>query len=181
MSWIQTHSGQQFIPAALNPDAIRISDIAQALSMLCRFNGHTRRFYSVAEHCIVMSQMVAPEHAYEALMHDAAEAYIGDLARPLKPFVRGFKEMEERIMDVIREKYEVPGPTPAVKEADVRMLVTEQQQLMGEPPVPWETDGAEPYDVMLACHSPSEELARMFCRRFLELTPEHIAYDFSIQ
>lgn len=81
--WMMTYSGRAFWPLDPRADEIDPLDIAHALSMLCRYGGHVRRFYSVAEHCVLMSHAVAPEHALWALLHDATEAYMVDLPRPI--------------------------------------------------------------------------------------------------
>ncbi|MEM4379972.1 MAG: hypothetical protein QXL01_04720, partial [Thermoplasmatales archaeon] len=83
--WIETYSGKKF--DYLAQSELDIEDIAHALSNLCRFNGHTRVFYSVAEHSVNVSSMVPPELKIAALLHDAAEAYIGDVPSPLKQLI----------------------------------------------------------------------------------------------
>src|ERR1700757_1336901 len=85
-AWIQTFSGKRFSLLEPQPDQICIEDIAHALSLQARFTGHVKYHYSVAQHCWYASQIVAPEFALEALMHDASEAYIGDMSRPMKHF-----------------------------------------------------------------------------------------------
>jgi hypothetical protein len=82
--WMQTFTGRAFYPLDPRPEDIDPVDIAHALSLICRYGGHSSRFYSVAEHCVLMSHAVAPEHALWALLHDATEAYLGDMIRPLK-------------------------------------------------------------------------------------------------
>ena len=74
--WIQVHSGGRFFPLEPDLDDISITDIAHSLSMVCRYGGHCLRFYSVAEHCVLLSHTVDPEFARWALLHDAAEAYV---------------------------------------------------------------------------------------------------------
>lgn len=81
---------------------IRLEDIAHALGMLCRFNGHIRRFYSVAQHSVLVSRMVEPEHALQALFHDAPEAYAGDVTAPLKKFMPNYQMLEAKIAINIR-------------------------------------------------------------------------------
>jgi len=172
MPWIQTYSGIAFKPFEPSPDMISLEDIAHALSMICRFNGHTRNFYSVAEHCVIMSELIPGPYEIHALMHDAAEAYLSDIARPIKPHLPVFKAAEDRILGVIYERFGLQADSAiesAVKIADVRMLVTERQQLMKlEAPV-WETlRDVVPYDVKLPCWTP-HEAEQFFLERFQKL------------
>jgi len=172
MSWIQTYTGEAFSPLAPETKTIHILDIAHALSMICRFNGHCRKFYSVAEHCVRMSEEIAPSVALHALMHDAAEAYISDVARPIKPLLGGYKGIEAGLMTAINLrfglKYEV-GDEQAIKTADLRMLATERLQLMTLHAPKWDSlDGILPYDIELSCWTPSMAEG-MFLDRFKEL------------
>ena len=140
MSWIQTYSGEVFSPEYPTEDTINLEDIAHALSMICRFNGHCAQFYSVAEHSVYVSRFVSLELAMWGLMHDAAEAYISDLARPVKPMVQGFDCLELEIMKSIKGVFNLEGDVPQkVKDADLRMLATERKQLMGKADRDWET------------------------------------------
>ena len=172
--WIQTYTGKRFDYDNLVESQICIEDIAAALSRICRFNGHSTRFYSVAEHSVFMSFRVNLSIKREALMHDAAEAYIGDIVRPIKhQLAGGLCEAEERILKLIAQKFDLDfhQMTAGIKQADLRMLETERQQLIREP-MEWEvTRNVEPYpsamrenDIMrLPCWDP--ETAR---KRFLE-------------
>ena len=129
--WIQTHSGKKFYP--LNPtlSSIDIHDIAAALSKQCRYAGHCRKFYSVAEHCVLMARVATPEHKLAALMHDASEAYLVDIPSPIKPLLIGYKEMESDVMAAIAIKYGFSWPLPPeVKEIDHRILADERSQNM---------------------------------------------------
>ena len=123
MSFIKTFSGKHFYYDRINKDDIVINDIAVSLSNICRFAGHLSHFYSVAQHAVLCSQLVPQEFAFEALMHDATEAYCQDIPAPLKRLLPDYKRMEEKIDAVIREKYELPPvmSTP-VKYADLIML-----------------------------------------------------------
>lgn len=139
--WIQTFTGKQFWPLDPSEDEISIYDIAHSLSMQCRFNGHCNRFYSVAEHCVRVSVECPPEDALWGLLHDASEAYLSDIPRPLKrltEFVK-YRESEFFLQSVIYARFGLRGPEPAVvKRMDNVLLATEKRDLMSEPPEEWE-------------------------------------------
>src|SRR5690606_3649788 len=97
------------------PEDVRLEDIVHALSHLCRFVGHTDRFYSVAEHSVLVSHLCDDEAAVFGLLHDAAEAYVGDLASPVKRQVPGFAAMEERVLSAVLVGLGVPPPSAAVR------------------------------------------------------------------
>ncbi|HET8612979.1 MAG TPA: hypothetical protein VFL92_09465 [Sphingomonas sp.] len=109
-----------------------IGDIAQGLANACRFAGQCDRFYSVAEHCWHASFLVPGHLALAALMHDAAEAFIGDMTRPLKSLLPEYKAIEAAIEAVIDARFALGRlcAHPLVKEADVRMLAAEQAAMM---------------------------------------------------
>jgi len=136
--WMQTVSGRQFWPIDPRPEDVHIEDIAHALSMMCRFGGHCDRFYSVAEHSVLLSWKVPQEDALWALLHDASEAYIADIVRPAKRFINGYKEMEVRIMAAVCGAFNLPIiPPPSVKRADTAILADEAAQIMGTKPKDW--------------------------------------------
>jgi hypothetical protein len=137
--WMQTASGVEFYPLDPRPEEIHITDIAHALSMSCRYGGHCKRFYSVAEHCVLMAER-APEHLRLcALMHDASEAYLSDVIRPIKPSLTGYHAIEERMMQVIAGKFGFSWPMPAeVKRLDEAILADERDQNMTRPPRDWQ-------------------------------------------
>lgn len=155
--WLQTYSGQVFDPNDLRPEAFRIEDIAHALGMLCRYCGHVKRFYSIAEHCVIGSRQAASELKMHFLIHDASEAYVSDLVSPIKVLLPEYKVIEKKIELVIYEALEIKPPTAKeqrlVKIIDLGMLSTEQLQLLPPPPQArvW---GGEPYDLMLPCWTP---------------------------
>jgi uncharacterized protein len=173
-AWIQTASGGVFHILDPRQDEILITDIGHALGQMCRFTGHVRRFYSVAEHSIHASHLVPEKDALWALMHDSSEAYIADLNRPLKHFTAVgpvYKTTEKKIMDAICVKFRLPLEQPeSVDKADATMLYTEKAQLM--PPMEWDTKWAEDTstaDIKVRCWSP--EIAKVeFLHRFYELT-----------
>ncbi len=168
-SWIQTYTGIQFWPLDPRPDEIEIRDIAHALSLLCRFNGHCRRFYSVAEHCVHVSGIVAPETGLWGLLHDAAEAYLSDIPQPVKQHLDRFHHAEEKMLVAVAEKFGLPADIPAeVGRADRIMLATEKLALMGQEPAPWYGLPAPLEASKVVCHGP-EEAERVFLARFEEL------------
>lgn len=154
--WIQTAAGHQFWPIDPRASEIVIEDVAHALSLLCRFGGHCLRFYSVAEHSVLMARAVSPENRAWALLHDATEAYLVDVPRPLKPFLVGYREAEDKIARAVCERFGLPLDMPAeVKAADTRILTDERQQNMAPAPKPWSTD-TEPLGVTLQFWSPEQ-------------------------
>jgi len=136
--WMQTCTGRAFYPMAPRVEDIDPADIAHALSLICRYGGHVRQFYSVGEHCVLMSQAVAPENALWALLHDATEAYLGDMIRPLKLAMPEYRTVEDRLMAVICERFGLAPDCPdEVKLADNRILRDERDALMAPAPLPW--------------------------------------------
>jgi len=132
-NWIETYTGRRFYPLDPEPEDVSLPDIAHSLANTCRFTGHCMEFYSVAQHSVLVSQVVPPIHAMAGLFHDAAEAYLADLASPVKhdPRFAVFCEYEDRILQVIAGVFGFEFPLDAsVKEYDRQMLVTECEQLM---------------------------------------------------
>jgi len=143
MSWIETYDGGNFDFDHPENSTVRISDIAISLSRIPRFNGHSLFHYTVAQHCVLMEKALrktlpsaSPLERLHVLLHDAAEAYIGDMARPLKyrDDMTGYRKLEKIVTDTIYSKLDVPLPTKEetqlVKEFDDRMLRTEAEALM---------------------------------------------------
>lgn len=157
--WIQTYSGRQFWPMDPRPEDIDIVDIAHALSMLCRFGGHCKRFYSVAEHCVLLSDVADDADALYALLHDASEAYLVDVPRPIKRMLPGYAEAEDVIMAAICDHYGLLRVMPPdVKRLDRAILMDERLQNMEHAPVRWTTDG-KPIGVTLQFWSPDKAKA----------------------
>lgn len=147
MSKILINSGALFDVLQPNPGDIRLDDIAHALSNICRFNGHTKEFYSVAQHSLLVSDLVDYEHKLQALMHDAAEAYVGDVVTPVK-FLLGdkYRELITGVEKSIAQAFGYPAElSEEVKAADLRALYLEFCFLMpdfeplecfnGQPPI----------------------------------------------
>jgi hypothetical protein len=167
--WIQTYKGKQFWPLDPRPEDIDIQDIAHALSLLCRFNGHCTRFYSVSEHSVLVSHYVPPEQALWGLLHDAAEAYTSDIPRPLKRCLPDWKPMEDRIMAVVCEKFGLDPVEPDdVRRIDLAITTDEKAELMNPCVVEW-SNMLPPLGVNIIGMEPALAEA-MFLKRFRELT-----------
>jgi 5'-deoxynucleotidase YfbR-like HD superfamily hydrolase len=178
-SAIQTFTGAFVDPLAPDPVALDPLDIAHALSHHCRFGGHSRVFYSVAQHSTVVADAVEArtddvESTLAALLHDASEAYLGDLPHPLKhrsPLGDAFRQAEQRLQAAIAARFGIPAEPPAVvKEVDRAALAAERYALMlpssnGHWP---ELAGVEPLGVEIDPW-PSARAAQEFLARFERL------------
>lgn len=156
---------------------ITIEDIAYGLAFEGRCAGQCysrifkrRVFYSVAEHCVRMSTVVAPELALQALMHEVGEAVCGDMTAPLKSLVPSFKAIEKRCETAILKRFGVTITDPvAIKQADVRMLATERRDLLLWRGEKWSLNDIEPYPMEITPWFP-ENAAEAFLSRYHELT-----------
>jgi len=167
---ILLHSGNYFDFEAPEASAFTIEDIAHGLAMTCRFAGHCNRHYSVAQHSVHISHMVPKQYAYEGLMHDAPEFAVGDMAKPLKVICPDYSTVEKRVERAVFKRFNVSLPLPvSIKEADIRMLATEQRQLMNNADRWHHTHGRAPYDFEIPTWTPEEAKAR-FLERYAELT-----------
>lgn len=168
--WMQTFSGRQYWPADPRPADVEIVDIAASLSKQTRYGGHCLFFYSVAEHCVLMARRLwelghARDVCFAALMHDASEAYLVDVPRPIKGRLQGYSDIEALNMAAIATRFGFAWPMPAiVKEADNRILLDEKEQAMALPPADWGIAGA-PLGVALCFWSPTRA-AREFLSAF---------------
>ena len=170
--WMETYTGRKFFPTHPSAGDICIEDIVHALSMLCRFGGHCREFYSVAQHsCLVadMVENVQPDAALAALMHDAEEAYIGDIIRPIKRSVPEISNAGAEIELMIFQVFGIPHPMPeVVKWADNVMLKNEHAQIMhGRNEWP-SCDKADGPKVLIMTWSP-QRAKEEFMKRFRRL------------
>lgn len=172
MTFIQTYTGRRFYPLDPNPDDVCIEDIAHALAMICRFNGHVREFYSVAEHSVHVSHLVPPEYALAGLLHDAAEAYIADVSRPVKHAAefQAYRAIEwglQRVLNTALMGEHDASYAESVAIADNAMLALEARSLL--PYDPWMDDLPDSADVTLGLWGPNEA-ERRFLERYAELT-----------
>lgn len=134
---IRTNSGIYFNILEPTLDMIDINDIAHALSHQCRFGGHIQKFYSVAQHCVMAATYVPPPLKRATLLHDASEAYLLDIPKPIKPHLNNYEELEDKLMRLIAEKFKFQYPlTDEVKSIDKQMLEMEWRFLMLQEPHP---------------------------------------------
>lgn len=142
---IRTYTGQYVNVFDPNPDTICIEDIAHALAHQCRFGGHTQNFYSVAEHSCMVAATVPRYLALAGLMHDAAEAYLVDVPRPIKKKLQGYKVIEDNLMVVIAQKFDFFEDLlhPDIKQADEAMLKTEWNYFMLNRVETWSPENAK--------------------------------------
>jgi uncharacterized protein len=174
--YLQTVSGRFVNPFDPDPEQLDIGDIGRALANVCRFGGHTRVFYSVAQHSVIVSELVEQrggdvEDTFAALMHDATEAYLGDMPHPIKhrsELGAAFSAAEDHLEQAIRERFRIKPDVPEIKRADRALLATERRAFSAES---WhwpELDGVEALDLELTAWSP-DEAAAAFARRYAEL------------
>jgi 5'-deoxynucleotidase YfbR-like HD superfamily hydrolase len=174
--YLQTVSGRWVNPFDPEPDQLDAGDIARALANQCRFGGHSRVFYSVAQHAVIVSQLVeerggGTEEAFAALMHDATEAYLGDMPHPIKhrsALGAAFRAAEDQLEQVIHERFRIKADVPEIKHVDRALLATERRAFSAEE---WhwpELDGVEPLDLELTAWLP-DEAAEAFAQRYAEL------------
>ncbi|MCX6277688.1 MAG: hypothetical protein NT004_06305 [Bacteroidetes bacterium] len=117
---VRTFMGREIDPILPDPELINLVDIAHSLSNICRWNGHAQRFYSVAQHCIFVANLCENhEDKISAMFHDASEAYISDITRPVKRHLLNYLQIEENLMKIIAAKFGFQYPlSAAVTEAD---------------------------------------------------------------
>lgn len=171
---VQTFSGPLFDLESPDASEVRIADIAHSLSMQCRYNGHCRFFYSVAEHSVHIARHASPRNRLWGLLHDAPEGYIGDLVSPIKITMAAFRELEARVMVAIAERFGLSLPEPPeIKTLDIGIRTDERAALL--PPLPPAINRAHwgsPLPVLgveIQCWSPAVA-ERKFLDTFRQLT-----------
>lgn len=183
--WIQTYTGKRFDLMWPTADMVDVFDMARSLAFQCRFNGAVRHYYSVAQHCVLVSLLVPPELALAGLLHDGEEAYLGDIVRPMKLLINGrtngmLKRHSEWVNAAIGERFDIDPSLfqhPAVMDADNRMLLHEKAVLLAPAPDVWTEQNAQdpsavPADIAIVPMSPLvAEYA--FLERFFQLCPRH--------
>jgi hypothetical protein len=166
--WMQTVSGKMFWPLDPRADEVDIYDIAVGLSNECRYAGQIEDHYSVAQHSVYVSYEVPAEFALEGLMHDAPEAYVKDIHRPVKRHLREYGPIEAAVYAAVAEKFGLARELPdCVHVADNAVLLAEKAQIVGPSPAPWHVPGTAA-DIVIELLTPRQARA-LFLDRFNEL------------
>jgi len=130
-NWITTYIGKKFHFLEPSEDEIDIRDIAHALALTCRFGGHCSKFYSVAQHSVLVSWQVSEKNMLAGLMHDAHEAYLHDVPRPIKARIAGYADIANNLQNKIQLKYKYTITNEdEIKWADDTLLSTEKRDLL---------------------------------------------------
>lgn len=180
--FIETSTGVRFQPLAPIVATIDVEDIAHSLSNQCRFNGHTREFYSVAQHCYLVSKLLEEwgeddDVQLWGLLHDASEAYLTDLPTPIKtaPESEGYRKAEKSLMRAICLRFGISSVEPErVRIADAVMLATEVRDLMPGKPEHWRDLMVRPSETRITPLWPSTAKT-LFLKRFDDLNAKRAA------
>lgn len=160
--YVSTFSGNRFYPLRPHIDRVAIEDIAHGLAYQCRFNGQTREFYSIAQHSLIVASLVPPALRLAALLHDAAEAYLGDMVKPLKVLLPEFAALEDQVSAIIAATYGIDFSDYApIKHADLIALATEKRDLMPHSVERWAyLDDITPLPAIIRALGPQEAKQR---------------------
>lgn len=169
---IQTYDGSPFWPLEARPEEIRITDIAHALSMICRYGGHCLRFYSVAEHSVHVARLASAQNKLWGLLHDAPEGLgIVDVVTPVKRQLVGYSDVEDRLMLQVCQRFGLDPVMPQeIKELDLAVFGAEIRQNMRSPKFRWSI-WPDPAPVQLQYWTPRQAEAE-FLRTFLEIVDQ---------
>lgn len=174
--WFQTYTGRKFNPKTATAASICIEDIAHALSNYCRFGGHCKHFYSVAQHCCLCHDHVIDLNVIrlQTLLHDATESYMGDVVKPLKLMLPDYRRIEKRLERVIMQAFNLPLTLlPQVKHVDLVALATERRDLLKEGPEWTQLIGVKPWTERIVPWAPAvakeQFLGRFYALSFVPL------------
>jgi 5'-deoxynucleotidase YfbR-like HD superfamily hydrolase len=168
--YVSTFLGNRFYPLEPRIDHVAIEDIAHGLAFQCRFNGQTQEFYSVAQHSLIVASLVPTELRLAALLHDAAEAYLGDMVKPLKVLLPAFAAIEDQVGAIIAAAFDIDFSNYApIKRADLIALATEKRDLMPHSAERWAyLDGIRALPQPIVSMSPGQA-KQEFLNEFIRL------------
>ena len=171
MPAVSTKSGRRVSLLNPSPSQIVIGDIAHGLAHQCRFNGHTNKFYSVAQHSVLVASILPRELRLAGLLHDASEAYLGDVVQPLKDLLPEYQAIEENFCKVLGMRFGVNlQHNDAIRHADLVVLATERRDLMPMDNADWSSiTGITPMSRTIRPKSP-EAASAQFTEMFFSLT-----------
>ena len=171
MPAVSTRSGRRVALLNPSPSQIVIGDIAHGLAHQCRFNGQTSKFYSVAQHSVLVASILPRELRLAGLLHDASEAYLGDVVQPLKDLLPDYQTIESKFCEVLGARFNVNlQPNDAIKHADLVVLATERRDLMPMDMADWSSiAGITPMSRTIKPKSP-EAASAQFMEMFFMLT-----------
>jgi len=157
--WIQTATGNKFYVDDPKVEDVDARDIVHALPKICRYAGHCKGFYSVAEHSVIVADEVMVrfknfELARAALLHDAPEAYLTDLPSPIKRLCPDYQALEGKVGTILEKKFDLKYPLDddRIRQVDFEVFLAEKDQIM---PEPWEVPG-HPAKVKIRCLDPKK-------------------------
>lgn len=169
-SWMHTYTGENIYPYDLTPEQVNIVDIAHALSRICRFGGHCEGFYSVAQHSVLISELVDKKYKLCALLHDSPEAYVCDIPKPVKMHLEGYNKLEDQIWKTISSKFSLPEKIPSeIKDQDRAIVQVELRDIMGCDPSDGMLEIDHPIPPVEISGKKSDEAKMEFLERFAEL------------
>ena len=156
----------------------KINTIATALSNLCRYTGHVTRFYSVAEHSVLVSMLVPRKHALAGLLHDSAEAFLGDVSSPLKKLLPQYQRIEDRVEKAIAKHFQIEYPYhEEIHLADKRMYWNERKTIAPAKDTLWHQELGAARKVEAVGLVPAEA-KKLFLNRYYELIENDERYAF---
>lgn len=170
-AWINTYSGKRFFPLNPRKEDLSLVDIAHSLAHQCRWTGHCRFHFSISQHSCYAYDFCEDEEAKPwALFHDSPEAYLVDVARPIKAHLGGYKDFENKIAEVVIEEYSLPFShriETVVKKIDSDLLVLERENLINKADFIW---GYEDRDI--------QYLREKFPNGIPQWTPAEAEHEF---
>lgn len=179
---IESFTGKMLFPLSPRASDVDIKDIAHALGNKCRYTGHCREFYSVAQHSVLVSEFVDRSLALGGLLHDASEYILPDVASPVKGRLKGFREIEEAVLDAVFKKYGLMAirndedAMAAIKVADLAVMAIEVRDLMPANEEYWRNlPEADPYRDVLRPWGPKESRER-FLDRYEQIMESMLAH-----